>query len=294
MNRLNEIVYQPGRACSKDDMKLILCMNNLPPTLYPTGPVDVMESAQSDFAPVCVDFIDTLTIEQVERRVEYGNIRTLFVEAKAGLKQLKRNLNAFCAEKTEEVHVMGAALKRQKVEVIGLIDQFEAQDKLIADHQVKLDELESERRIDVISQRAITDFEKSYALAFDELCMKHFYTACGPGAENCAKAQLMAPRIVSLVKRMVHIRALGLCLTPKQVSDVYDSLDLGAQVDPVNHLFGESDYDNYSSQFLASALVEGGGGGDKIMVSSHVFYKSKYGVGQVPDQAVVRAIMNSF
>ena len=254
-----------------------------------------MESTHSDFERVCPDEFDTLTIEQDTRRVEYDNIQTLFVEAKAGLDQIKRNLTAFCALRTEEVLEMGASLKRQKVEVIGLIDQFEAQDKLIVDHQVKLDELESERRIDVMSQSAITDFDNSCALAFDEMCMKHFFTACGPGAENCAKLQLVAQRIVSLVKRMVHVRALGYCLTRKQVSDVYDSLDLGAPVDfPGNHLFGDSDYENYSSQFLASALVEGGGGGDKIMVSSHVFYKSKYGVGQVPDQTVVRAIMNSF
>ena len=287
MDRLNGIAYQPGQACSEDDFKLILRMDNLPPTLYPTGPVDVMEAAQSDFAPVCVDYIDTLTIEQGKRRIECDNIRTMFDEANAGLNQMKRDLDAFCAEKTIEVREKVAVLKRQKVEVLGLIDQIEAQDKLIDDDQVKLDELESERRIDVFTQRAITDFEIRYASSFVELVKQHFYTAYGPGAENCAKTRLMAPRIVSLVKRMVHIRALGKYLTREQVSDVYDSLDLGAQVDPVNHLFGESDYDNYSSQFLASALVEGGGGGDRIMVSRHVFYKSSYGVGQVPGQAVV-------
>ena len=65
---------------------------------------------------------------------------------------------------------------------------------------------------------------------------------------------------------------------------MYDSFDLGDPVDfsgnpaYLHFLFGESDYENFSSQFLASALVEGGGDSNKIMISSHIFRYSKYGV----------------
>ena len=301
MNRLNENVYQPGRACSDDNMKLILHMNNLPITLYLTGLVDVMESAHSDFERDHPDEFDTLTSQQEERHVEYNNIHTLFDETIAGLDQSKHNLTAFCAVQTERVLEMGVSLKKQKVEVIDLIDKIEAQKQLIVDHQVELDELALKRRVDDMSHGAITDYDNSCALAFDKMCMKHFLTACGPGADvNCAKLQLVAQQIVLLVKRMVHVRALGLYLSREQVSDVYDSLDLGDSVDfsgnpvYVHHLFRESDYENFSSQFLASALVEGGRVSDKIMISTHVFHKSKYGVGQVPDQTVLQAILNSF
>ena len=301
MNRLNENMYQPGRACSDDNMKLILRMNNLPITLYPTGLVDVMESAHSDFERVHPDEFDTLTSKQEERHVEYNNIHTLFDETKAGLDQSKCNLTAFCAVQTERVLEMGVSLKKQKVEVIGLIDKIKAQEQLIVDHQVELDELALKRRVDDMSHGAITDYDNSCALAFDKMCMKHFLTACGPGADvNCAKLQLVAQQIVLLVKRMVHVRALGLYLSREQVSDVYDSLDLGDLVDfsgnpaYIHHLFGESDYENFSSQFLLSALVEGDEDSDRIIVSNHIFQYSKYGVGKVPDPTIVSSILDKY
>ena len=116
----------------------------------------------------------------------------------------------FCTLQTEKVTEMGVSLKKQKVEVIDLIDKVEAQGRLITAHQIELDELALKRRVEDMSHGVITAYDNSCAVAFNRMIMNHFLTACRPDANgNCAELQSVAQRIVLLVKRMVHVRALG-------------------------------------------------------------------------------------
>ena len=97
---------------------------------------------------------------------------------------------------------------------------------------------------------------------------------------------------------MIQVRALGYSLSRDQVSELYVALYPDGPVDfPLNptyshfHLFGETDFENFESQFLASSLVEVGGDGARIIVSNHVYQNSKYGLGKIPKPCNVKSIL---
>ena len=80
---------------------------------------------------------------------------------------------------------------------------------------------------------------------------------------------------------MIQGRALGYSLSRDQVLEMYVALYPDGPVDFSKnptffpfHLFGETDFGNFESQFLASSLVEVGGDGARIIVSNHVYQNS--------------------
>ena len=59
-------------------------------------------------------------------------------------------------------------------------------------------------------------------------------------------------------------------------------------------IFGDSDYENFGSQFLLSALVEGDEDNDCIVVSNHMFQLSKYGLEKFPDPTTIISLLDKY
>ena len=301
MTELIYLGYQVTKICTDEEFKQLKGVVNMTHVMFPTVDSTVMENAKNDFEPVPHNEYETSRKVQVQRRMVCADTVAYRIAAGVEVNKCKRKYAEDGSGSKKRMKELNDLMKAQRMHYRNLTALVVGQEESIVTHDVELVDLKYKQHIEDSSARCVVELGSSRQKIFNDFLVKLFLIAVvGDGVIACNELQLVAQRIAVLVTTLIHVRALGFSLSRDQVSVLYTDLYRIPVEFSVNHptyshlqLFGDTDFENFESQFLASSLVSVSGDNACIVVSNHVFQNSQYGLVKIPEPSKVKSILDN-